>query len=414
MGNFINTRYKDTVSAITEISKDILKNPYYLYNDKKSCNTTYYHINKEKSTLDEAARIPYADLGPECPFRFNVIKDFFIYGVDKAQLSLEYGDQGLESGEIGGEAIILPNTITPYPGDYFEIDHITDDTWLFRVNDVQKDTLDDGANIWKISYRLTHTDNSKIVGLVDSGDKYTMIVNNLGTSYNPIIKSDKYKLLEVVDNICVELKRYFRELFYSEKVQTFIFVGTYQDYFYDPYMIEFIVRNGILKHSESKEYMYIDHKLPLPATFSIDYNKTFFHSFEMKDKNHLLFSQVESTADYIENIVSIFHSRPEDYFQMNYKVYQYDKRPTEYIKSHSVIQCFPYSVVDAIAKNGKFKEDEFLIYNIFIKYFNDKDITEEDLNCIDRIDYNDSMEIFYMVPLLIFCLEQFAKNTLLA
>ena len=48
----------------------------------------------------------------------------FIYGAEKIQLSLENGDFGLESGEIAGESIILPNTITPYTGDYFEIPHI--------------------------------------------------------------------------------------------------------------------------------------------------------------------------------------------------------------------------------------------------------------------------------------------------
>ena len=411
MGNFVNTTYKDTVNSITNITKDILKNPYYIYNNLKAFEVEYYHINKEKSTMDESARIPYAYSGEDCPFRFNLIHGMYLYGDNKIQLSLENGEQGLESGDITGEAIILPNTITPYVGDYFEIVH-TGDTWLFRVNDVQKDTLDDGANIWKIGYKLEHTDNSSLMQLVDDGDEYTMIVQNVGTNYNPIIKSDKYRLLEVVDTVCVELKRYYRELFYSQKVQTFIFVGVYGDYFYDPYMVEFLIRNKILANSGQKDYVYIDHKLPIPATFSLDYNKTFFRSFEQYDKEHLMRSNRESTAEYINNPVSIFNSRPEEYFEMNYKVYRRVENTPNPV-AHNIIECFPTRVVDAIMENSLLEDINDSVYNIFVKYFNDIDYCEHDFDIIENVDYNDSKSMFYLIPLLIFCLESYIKKNLL-
>lgn len=411
MGNFINTTYKETIDSITNITKDILKNPYYMYNNLKAFEVEYYHINKEKSTMDEAARIPYDYSGEDCPFRFNLIHNMYLYGDSKIQLSLENGEVGLESGDVTGEAIILPNTITPYVGDYFEIVH-TGDTWLFRVNDVQKDTLDDGANIWKIGYKLEHIDNSSLMHLVDSGDEYTMIMQNIGTAYNPVIKTDKYKLLEVMDSVCIELKRYFKELFYSQYTQTFIFIGVYQDYFYDPYMIEFLIRNKILSNSDQREYVYIDHKLPIPATFSLDYNKTFFRSFEQKDKMHLKNANRESTAEYIKNPVSIFNSRPEYYFEMNYKVYLREPDTPNTI-AHNVIECFPAKVVDAIVDGKLLDEPGYNIYNVFVKYFNDMDYDTYDFDIIENIDYNDAKDIFYLVPLLIFCLESYIKKNLL-
>ena len=405
MGKFINTSYKNTIDSITDITKDLIKNPYYLFNDKKACIVNYYHINTEQSTMDEASRIPYSELGEDCPFRFNLIKDFFVYGIERIQLSLENGDEGLESGEISGEAVILPGTITPYPGDYFEIPHIKDSTWLFRVNQVDKDTLDDGANIWKITYKLEHTDNSSIINLIK--DDYNMVIDYVGTSYNPIIKSSKYNLVKDIDDICVQLKRYFKELFYNDKVQTFTFSNVYEDKFYDPFMIEFLIRNKIMENSGQKDYLYIDHKLPIPATFSIDYNNTFFRSFESNDKKHLFSSKKDSTAEYISNIVSIFNSRPENYFQLNYKVYTYENVSVFNRNTHNILQCFPNDITEQIISGKLYEENNKEIYNILIKYFNNYDYNEKDFECIENIDYSTDMHIFYLLPLLIFCLESF-------
>ena len=406
MGNFINTTYKDTMDYITSASSDIIKNPLYIFNDKKALKVLYYNINCEKSTLDEAAKIPYSDLGLSCPFRFNRINDMFIYGAEKIQLSLENGDFGLESGEIVGEAIILPNTITPYPGDYFEIPHIKSKL-LFRVNEVQKDTLDDGANIWKISYKLEHVDNTNILPLIVSD--WNMVVNNIGTSYSPVIESNKYNIIEILDNTAVQLKNYFKDIFYNEKVQTFCFTGFYLEKFYDPYMIEFLKRNKILSNSGQKDYVYIDHKLELQKTFSRDYNKTFFRSLETKDINHLKKAKIKSTAEYIKNIMSIFSKRPEDYFCLNYIVPTYESVPTPYAV-HDILQCFPDELLHNIVENKYFEEEDKLFYNIIIKYFNNKDIVLEDITCLEYIDYLDNINLFFAIPMLIFCIEYTIKK----
>ena len=47
------------------------------------------------------------------------------------------GDFGLESSEVTGEAVILPNTIIPYVGDYFRLYQI-DKPYLFSVTKVDE------------------------------------------------------------------------------------------------------------------------------------------------------------------------------------------------------------------------------------------------------------------------------------
>ena len=415
MGKFIDTSYTKAVDNVSETVKSLLNNPYYMWSDKKPTTVTYYHINAEKSSLDQAAQIPYSDLGPRCPFRFNKITKFVLYGIDRITLNLENGDYGVEAGEISGDAIVLPGTIVPYPGDYFSIDLATDSTWLFRVNDVDKDTLDDGSNIWKLSYRLEHDDNSKIVDLVT--DNYNLIVNNVGTRYTSVIRSDSYDLVEALDTICSTLKDYFISLFYNEKVQTFIFTHYVEDHFYDPYMIEFLRRNKILENGNNDEYIYIDHKIATIKTFSLDYNRTFFKSVEDKDIKHLIKAKTDSTADYIDEFGSVFAARADDYFAMNYFVPAYDPKPQPYV-FHNVMECFPKNLIPKIRDNDLYTKAEvdnnplFGIYNIIIKYFNKIDYDKCDFENMEAFDFTDGLTCFYMIPVIIFCLESFEREIL--
>ena len=415
MGKFIDTSYTRSIDNVSETVKSLLNNPYYMWSDKKPTIVTYYHINAEKSTTDQAAGIPYADLGPQCPFRFNKISKFVLYGIDRISLNLESGDYGIEAGEIAGDAIVLPGTITPYPGDYFSIDLAKDSEWLFRVNDVDKDTLDDGSNIWKLSYRLEHNDSSRLLDLVV--DNYNLLVNNVGTRYNTVIQSDRYKLLEAMDNICLTLKQYFISLFYNEKVQTFIFTHYLEDHFYDPYMIEFLIRNKILDNGNSNEYIYIDHKIKTINTFSLDYNRTFFKSIEDKDMKHLSKAKTDSTADYIDEFGSVFAARADNYFKMNYFVPAYDPKPQPYV-FHNVMECFPKTLIPKILNKDFYTKAEvdqnriFGLYNIIIKYFNNVDYCMDDFENMEAFDFSDSLECFYMMPIIIFCLEAFEKDIL--
>ena len=80
MGKFINTSYTTAVNDVSNTVKTLLNNPYYMWTDKKPTLVTYYPINMERSTLDQAARIPYADVGEHSPIRYDRIKNFVIYG----------------------------------------------------------------------------------------------------------------------------------------------------------------------------------------------------------------------------------------------------------------------------------------------------------------------------------------------
>ena len=163
MAKFQNTKHTDTITSLTEGYKNRLNNPFYKFIDKKPFIVQYYNINTRHSTLDRATRSEYAIIGDDSPIKYNLIKDAYLFGAERLQFGLDTGEFGLESDSLESESYILPDTWTPYPDDYFTINH-SGKTYLFRVMSVNMDTFDNGANFYKITWKYDkpNDDNIKI------------------------------------------------------------------------------------------------------------------------------------------------------------------------------------------------------------------------------------------------------------
>ena len=404
-GKFINTQYTDTVDNLVNMNHDLINNPFYLFNDKKGTKVKYYNINQDKSTLDKGSKLSYTDLGSESPIRFNVIHDLFLYQFSKAELNFDVGDFGMSSNDITGESYILPNTINPTEGDFFEVDHIKDSTWLFKVTDVQRDTLDNGSNVFKITWLLDRTTNRDILNNVVEEYKYLFVQQ--GTNVKSIVKMEKYDIAAQLDNLATSLREYFTDLFYDEKVQTFIYTMYLDSKMYDPFIIEFINRNKLI--STNGEYIYIDHKVPVNKTFAIDYEKSIYHAFELCNIDKLLYSTRISQARCIESQTSIFKSRYENYYELEYKVYSQDNNC---FNPGGLIYAMDDDLVERIITNDKYTEKVNLYKNIFIKYFNKEDLCKEDIENIHYFDICEVYSVFYYLLFLIFCIDNYTKSLL--
>ena len=83
MGNFTNTTHKKVINGFVDATKEMLKNPYYAFSNLKATIVNYYNLSTEKSTLDKNLKTNYDTLGINSPLRFNLIKDLFLYGIEK-------------------------------------------------------------------------------------------------------------------------------------------------------------------------------------------------------------------------------------------------------------------------------------------------------------------------------------------
>lgn len=390
MSKFINTHYKNTVNSLVEGLKDKMKNPYYIFTDSKPTIVTYFNINTHKSSLDNSLEITYSNLGKDSSLKFNKIKDFYLYGIDKITTELDVGEFGVESSSIEGEATILPNTIVPIPNDYFIINYESNKL-LFKVTSVTSDTIENGVNFYKINYKMDQIDSTQILDQIV--DEYTMIINNVGTNFKAILKLDEFNFIEKLDEVNIRLKQYYKYLFYSERTQTFIFKHNGSN-FYDSYLIEFLKRNDVL--DGNGEYLYIEHQLPLNNTFPLDYDKTIFRFVEFPDltkKRPLIYAQ----GKYIDNPVSIFLTRIEDYYRMVYA--------RELVnKDNYLINVFDAELMDRIFNHNIYNEK--IYKNIFIKYFNNLEISPDDIYSIEDIEFDHNKDLFYQIPILIYIIDK--------
>ena len=400
MGKFTNTSYTNTIDKLVDATKSKLNNPYYIFTDKKPTKVTYYAQNIEKSTLDEASGLYEAHVGDASAFRYNKIQDFIIYGIERITTDYDVSDFGTESAPISGDAVILPNTITPRPGDFFAISYVKE-TLLFKVNGVTSDTLDTGANFYKIEYAAELTDAiEKIESQVEKD--FNFITTAIGTDFKTVIQSSDYNLIEKLEQLVETLITYFENIFFQTKLQTFVYDHDGWK-IYDPFMIEFLMRNKVLSFGDS--YIFLSHAAATNKTFGMDYTKTFFHSLENVDINDPKLITM-ATADMIDDPNSLFVCRMDHYYMVRYgDKSQYKTR----------FQTIKTDVLDRIRENKMYdKGDKNECYNLWIAYFNNnKDYINGDiLSLIKNIEFMDNLSCFYMLGISIFIIEKYITNLL--
>lgn len=396
-GKFLDKTYKSTISSLVDGANERLKNPFYLYTDKQATIVTYYNINTEKTTMDDDSKLMYSYTNGETPLRFNKILNAYIYGIERVTTNLNLEEYGVESDPIEGEAYVLPNSFTPYPQDYFTIDYLKD-RMIFKITNVTMDTFENDANFWKISYRLSVADaeldrlESQVV------DTYVMNVSSLGTNLKVVINKTDYDMIESLEDTLVEMKNYYQDLFFKNRLQTFTYEYDGRN-FYDPYMIEFLKRNNIL--SGSDRYVYVEHAVPIDRTFGIDYANTFFYSLEARKK---LMAPIGYAWE-LQSKATLLYQRPEEYYVVTYKPIATTAYPIETVEPN---------LLDMINNKQEFSSDNPLRYNNFlIRYLSLEDTLRSDtIDIIQGMSFEPNMKMFYAIPEIIFVLEQYIRNIL--
>lgn len=405
MGKFLDTTYVSTINNILDSEVNRLDNTFYTFTDKAPTTCTYYNINTSKSTLDESTNLAYSYTDGDSPLRYNRINDVVLFGIDRIQVQLESGEYGIEADSIEGDAYLPPNAFKPYPQDYFYINHINEE-YLFKVTNVSLDTLPTGSNIYKISYKLSSHDADKTDIDRLTVESYTMDTTNIGTNLSMVIRDDDYSYIKRLENIITDFITYYRALFYSNKVQTFIF--SYDDHnFYDSYLIEFIKRHDLMNTSELP-FLQIAHQLATRATFALDYSRSFFHSLERKD--HGTICNPPCYGMLVEDKTSLLYYNIEDYYYIFHEYRMGDYYPVPSIDDDTVMR---------IRDNERYETDDLYYFkNIIIDYYNDntdKQNHYEEFLLKSLEDFNFNLPapvIFYYVPVIIFILGKHAKTIL--
>ena len=367
----------DMPNLIPSNAKNLLNNPYYLFNNTSQSVCNYYNINTTMTTLDESTRGNYGEISSDSPIRFNKISNFCIYGINKIEPSLENGEYGLESSDITGDAIILPNTIIPYPGDFFSLNQI-DKPYLFKVTAVNPNTLDTGATMYRINYTLSSSDGVENIE-AQVVKKYNFYIENYGSNFGCLIEEALASEIAELERYTVVLKDYYLQLFYDYKIQSFSYLRDGMIRVYDPYLIEFIIRNKIM--TGSTRYIHVDQQIFLPATFGVDYDRTIFSALEDRDpyKHYCKFT---GNLLLCTQKLSLLYAYPQDYYIMDY--------------SHLNSKFHIIDIFDDPSFMDKVRSNELttnVLKNIVINYLNGVNTIDETiLSQLKHVDYMQTPE----------------------
>lgn len=410
MGTFTNTStYMNTIENLIQGQQSRVNaaNPYYKFTDKKPTPVTYWNINSTQTTLDCGTLNPYDQLTQEDPIRYNKVVNFLLYGLGQIETDIRLGEYGTESN-IEGEALILPNTLIPFESDYFTIDYLIngDQRILFRVIATNRDTLDNGANFYKIHYQLNQTQDVDYKYLLEHTVKtYKYISSNAGTNYIALLDEETENGIKGLSNILGSLKQFYMELFYKPNIQTFVYPYVHGAYLiYDPYLVEFLIRSKIYSTNDSS-YLYISQATFRAMTFSIEYAKTLFLNIENRDHD---LSLNTVWPIFICDPNSLLVDRMEEYLELSIQRQNY--------RFDEPINFLDMDLFDRIVTNSPYNEEDLslpLYKNIIINFMNGQDassITKRQLYSLENIEFARNKTLYYELPLLMYAFQTYISQ----
>ena len=363
---------------------------------------TYYNINTIESTVDLGFSNVDKILGPQSPIRFSEVKNFPIYGLEAIQLDIDEADEGITGSFDSGELIVLPDTITPYPDDFFILEHKGFD-FLFRITSVNYDTIKSN-NFYKLSFTVkyvTKEDSIKILEQVT--EKFTCIVGNIGTEDRCIIEDGTYELLERMKYLYEEISNRYKLFYYHKKYNVIMYYDNEQKLgIYDRYVNMFIQKHGLFYDKETHRAIYLNNE-DESCCFALEYDNSLFRTFEARKKIKR-YPYNNFKIQEIRNMYSVFKYYSAKVYSLRFK--------------DGTVEYFPHQIIDAMVSGNipdksaesvfEFNEADRLI----VKYMNDQ------IDSIHNIDF-DSLEEFTFfqpdwtnmikVPLLLYVMKGYYK-----
>ena len=361
--------------------------------DKSPVFVTYFHINVNETTVDGGFKDIEDIVGNRSPLKFQKIENFPIYGLEPVVLSIQDNDQGLDT-EYSGECVILPNTIKPLQNDIFMINHVKG-SFLFRVTEVQYDNIRPD-NYYKISYRFEWLDDDKVDELNEQvQEKYSCILQNIGTENNCIIKEEYLERIQNIDDMYDDMVSTYKTIFYNERYNCFL--GETNDGYkiYDPLQTIFFNKHKLLNKKQDYSTTiltegFVDNKR------KIKYEKSIYRFFERRDLKLI------STFPY--NTFPANYKKDSSFSRWNDKsVIVADISST--MDMNNAIDLLSVDLVNSFKYNGP-QDSKYI--ELMQKFIRKEDITIYDIPLdlneeLLRLDANE--EVFFFTPILLYIIQ---------
>lgn len=372
------------------LHEERINSQYMRFLDSTPTYVTYYHINNIESTVDNGFQNVERVIGENSPIRFNEIKNFPVYGIEQIVLGLNLEEHGLDTS-YEGEGIILPNTIKPLPNDLFIISYLNQD-YIFMISEVAYDTIKSN-NFYRITFSVKYMEPGRIDDILrQTNDKFSTLIDNLGSKEKVIIRDDDIDQIMALDEIYTKVAEYYKLLFFNSKYNSFIFTQLDSSLYYDKYQTEFINKHGLFNKRRTYDTVWLTQEDKSP-TMLIEYHNSIYRALELKKKS--LLKDYRYIINPIRYNMSIFL-----YYRLT------NVKSPQLMDSGTVSYIRPELIEKIISPSDVI--DENVMCKTIIDYFNNKINTVYDIDRAGLREYMEYMnydrETFILVPLLLYIL----------
>ena len=253
-------RQKDVIKkALSSYLNATTSGKYLTYFEGSPTYITYYQLDSMASLEDIGLETVNSLVGKNTPNKYKRIFSVPVWGVDALDVSNELSERGLQA-TVNGELLFLPNSIRPYPGDFFVFEYEGLEDHLFRIQDVQYDKLTP-EKFYRCQYALYQNNTDEIFDNVceDYECQYDSTNNTI-----TITKSSDIAKQEESQNLVDGLIEKYDSRFYDEESDTFICrnknSGENGEYYWSPYLQHFLHETKALDpyNSEIMTEIYIN------------------------------------------------------------------------------------------------------------------------------------------------------------
>ena len=191
-------------------------------------------------------------------------------------------DQGLDTS-YESEAIIVPGSIKPLPNDFFIIPFLKD-PYLFRVTEINYDTVMPD-NYYKIGFKLEYLEDEKVENIENQvKEKYTCILQNIGTENNCIIELKSKEVLDKIDAMYDDMASTYKAIFYNDRHNCFLGEIGPGMYLYDPLQTQFINEHQIFNKKNDLTCLMLTDQFT-DSKRRIKYEKSIYRFVERRNPN---------------------------------------------------------------------------------------------------------------------------------
>ena len=359
--------------------------------DKSPTFVTYYHINNHESTADGGFRDIEDIISHRSPLRFQKIENFPLYGIDQIIPNLTESEEGLNT-DFSDDAVLLPNTIKPFPNDFFMLE-TSKGKFLFRVTEIQYDNIRPD-NFYKITYRFEYLDDDKVEKIDEQvHDKFTCILENIGTENQCLIENEALTQLTLIDALYNDMVETYFSIFYNKRYNCFL--GETGDGYklFDPLQSVFFNKHKLLVKKSNYSTIVLSEGFE-DNKRKIKYERSIYRFFERRDVSLI-------NGFWYNKMPGIF-KKDSSFSRWNDQSIIIMDNPQNAENYKDSIRLLPTELVNQIRLNGP---TDSIYVELMQKFIRKEDISIYDIPLtlneeLLKLDGNE--EVYFFTPLLMY------------